>query len=1554
MSTVPATVRRRHAVALFLTTLLLAMTAPVVAHAANTATFSARTPASASSTTLTRPTISVSVYDPYGVRGAGSYSMLVDGVAVSPSMSYTVVGSWNPIKGDYRRLKLSYVPATALPYGQHTVQVRIIDQKNRKSSSTWSFTVKQPVNTATFSNMAPAAGSESVATRPTISVTVYDRYGIRGSGAVSMRVDGKSVSPSLSYPKSGDYRTVRLSYRPASAMAIASHTVRLTVKDLKSRESTLSWSFDVIGPEPVYDPMPMPNDSDCASCHSGYPAVHPMQACALCHAEDSPRRPMTGLNPGERMTPYTEANTSAHSLGCSMESPCHGGGGPFPHVLDSDCVRCHNAGNASAPSGHTQPIEGYHLSPSTSCVGRRCHVSSLTVEHYRRVVDGRRLTCAGCHGSTDPKVIAAIQADSAACDSCHSFSGRTHPGTEVVHNATASCVAGGCHPSEASVTHDGNCSPCHAPSRTASLDCSGCHVAAHGDIAAAHTVPEGGCIVQDCHTTDVTSLHRANCSRCHATGRTASTVCSNCHGEAQHRTVPGHIATLTTCVISGCHVSNAVDIHHEHRCAACHAPDKTPSTNCSLTCHTGDLTTIHVTEKHDASGVGSCVSAYCHGMDAARVHSTGPGCSACHRSGRTPTLDCATCHTADLSVVHEDGDGKHDAPDSTCVVEGCHPKSVFVLHDAALSCASCHWTGEGLTLTCAECHGADLTELHSSADTSHTAPIDTGCIKTGCHAESNVAALHAPGPRCAACHAAGKTPSLDCADCHAGDQDAIHIDGAVPHETPLGTCVAQECHDSSVAPIHHGTCSGCHFRSDREPSIVCAECHGTDIQELHASSEASHAAEPNGCNFSACHATDVSKVHQDGIDCAACHASTATPSLTCANPACHTLSAPDIHYFAAGSHTLLGGPCLGSGCHADDVTVIHDPDQACGSCHSNGKTPSLICSVCHVETLEELHDAEAHTVPSSECVDAGCHGDNVTSLHSGSALGCRSCHSPGRTPSTTCSTCHPGTILSVHQDADLAHIVPDNTCVTAGCHITNGATVHAGGPNCSACHEPGVPASLTCMAPSCHPGDLAPRHTFAAEAHAVPSGTCVGSKCHAPDLATLHTNGPACSPCHHTGTNPVATCYPCHSVDVPALHVDKTTRHTAPEGSCVKTGCHFADGETIHQDAETGCNSCHAIGKTPSLQCSNCHTGLIHPGYQAAHGPHGCSATTCHYGDVTTIHGDTSGCGRCHSTTGVLPNGDCQTCHDAFLLSHLKPIDDPHEIKASGESTSVAACTGPACHRNAVTVTHQDSSSSCAACHAPNVTPSKSCTGCHTSVPIIAQHEAIPGRHDVPASNGCYWRCHFDPSLTTIPAPEPAMHGCQCHNGPESQVAAPRASVPDTAGVVRIHVAGPSCAACHAATPAPSTDCLDCHDEGAGRLVEETVTYYDEWSGETTGLVTYRQDRHSIYHYKACNYCHLDAHSGYPHSNTQNDDVRGGIMAPVVGAARGNMIVLDDWSRTYALCSDCHGQGSRTWRHPNPWRRDEAGFVIYDEVTGDPTRGGPCHCGGNPTMTTPF
>src|SRR5450756_1171922 len=128
--------RRTAGIGAFVAIVMLALSLPSIAFAANTTIFRSLTPKAGSSTSVTKPKISVVCYDKYGVKRASKTSMTLDGVKVAKTFA------WYGGRG-HKKFKLTYkVPsARSLSLGSHRVVVRVTDRKNKRSVKAWHFHV---------------------------------------------------------------------------------------------------------------------------------------------------------------------------------------------------------------------------------------------------------------------------------------------------------------------------------------------------------------------------------------------------------------------------------------------------------------------------------------------------------------------------------------------------------------------------------------------------------------------------------------------------------------------------------------------------------------------------------------------------------------------------------------------------------------------------------------------------------------------------------------------------------------------------------------------------------------------------------------------------------------------------------------------------------------------------------------------------------------------------------------------------------------------------------------------------------------------------------------------------------------------------------------------------------------------------------------------------------------------------------------------------------------------------------------------------------------------
>jgi hypothetical protein len=406
----------------FVVSLVLALSVASIAFAANTATFSGATPRG--TTTVAKPTISVVVYDKYGVTAASGFSMTVGGSAKAVTMSR--YGGWGT-----RKFKLSYAVPADLARGTYTVAVRVHDLKHKTSTYSWTFTVADGVAPGTTSN----AVLNYIGSFGTIALTAADNDGGTGVAATYYKVDGGTT----------------LTYSAPITVPIPEMTKKLHRLDF--------WSSDVAG--------------NVESVKTVYFFVE--------------RAPTT----------LAQKHVLPVGLGCT-QSGCHG----------PDLISIHSeAGNGkfSAPKG-----------------------------------------CAVCHSTADGTT------PSATCTDCHENAHAVH--LAITSTSSPACSGAGCHGSNVSAIH-ANCAMCHAASAydaiiaAGNAHCESCHFAGglpvpvHDPIAA-HALGGGGCFGSSgCHAyTDAAAFHNGTPSGCRA-----------CHTGTTAATVAATVGWANRCALVGCH-----------------------------------------------------------------------------------------------------------------------------------------------------------------------------------------------------------------------------------------------------------------------------------------------------------------------------------------------------------------------------------------------------------------------------------------------------------------------------------------------------------------------------------------------------------------------------------------------------------------------------------------------------------------------------------------------------------------------------------------------------------------------------------------------------------------------------------------------------------------------------------------------------------------------------------------------------------------------------------------------------------------------------------------
>lgn len=746
-------------------------------------------------------------------------------------------------------------------------------------------------------------------------------------------------------------------------------------------------------------------DTACGSCHTGVTATDGHRAAHWA----SPQLIESGQS---RYAYYTGSAPSG--------------------VFTSDCAQCHTSNVIDEHLGVIDPTTGIvarrprfdNTGAALSCA--TCH-GSLDAGVMNAIAT-RATNCDACHVTHGPIADthrSSFATDtSVACGQCHDSDLSAQHSTFATTTPSGRLVAG--------------CALCHeywesergqqieGAIASGATQCAACHTGGHPDFAS-HTATSAAsqaCAV--CHTAggatsiDVKTLHAGAgigpCAVCHANSARVATIavktaeCVSCHaveGTDHHRNMTvkhTNSAMAADCTMSGCHASNQLPQAHEPYlsrfpqyatvCALCHAhadPGRIPAgaTAACGSCHTvhGDLNALHA-----APDSAECVA--CHeSADVRAVHagSAKGACAVCHDNPAVAVLPtsakCANCHGA-LSPADPNHypAGAHAAVDATLepgvACSQCHGLDMRTEHfkasSGAVTCAQCHENKvDSLTgawdKTCAQCHAAK----HDQAATKHQS-TKTACGGTGCHAISDVSAIHAakPGHGCALCHttpdALPVTTDCGAAGCHAnvtGNHEAKHdltsvVDGGcfgchltslTSEHAKLGyTCAT--CHSSAKAAVaaaiagHDRTCEACH------PAVNGRNKHAAqDTLEFVAGNSGGHRVSADlpwmQTKFSIGGATYTWT------------APAASAFLKTGRTTSSVVACSDCHNFG----TDPAGP------HGSTVTVRMDPaytgDYGTAYLSNSGISSStVICAKCHTNFrgMNNVHSAGDHD--NKKCV----------------------------------------------------------------------------------------------------------------------------------------------------------------------------------------------------------------------------------------------------------------------------------------------------------------------------------------------------------------------------------------------------------------------------------------------------------------------------------------------------------------------------------------------------------------------------------------------------------
>jgi hypothetical protein len=547
-------------IGVFVAGLVLALSLPAIALAANTATFSGAAPRG--NTTVSKPTISVVVYDQYGVSGSTSFYMSLGGV--SKPVTVTRYSGWGT-----RKFKLSYAVPDDLALGTYTVVTRVRDARHRLSTYTWTFTVTDGTPPVTTSNTVL-----NYIDSASIRLTATD---VGGTGVLH-------------------------TYYSLDGATQATYTTTLTVSaGIVSRLHSLEfWSVDVASNVEAHHTVlffVQMTKKTFAQNHA-LPDLY-CSTIAGCHGPD-----LTSI--------HSLATTTVAGFAYKSCAVCHNTNPDWP-APTADCTVCHGA---NGPHGVHATISS---DTSPSCTATACHGTDALTIHTN---------CSQCHASSRAGVPEAIHAGGAFCETCHPT------GYAAIHFTTTAphvvpegntCVSAVCHSSANGITIHApglGCASCHAPGkiRSSLATCStavGCHPAGlnlHAPLPAAHQSGTGCAVgATGCHVVDVTTIHdpsASKCAACHNTGNlpaiTKGTVCTKCHDISSivaSGTVPAHTGLAAHALGGGCFGNPTCHAYTD--ASAFHMG--TPS-GCSA-CHTGNrAATVALTPTWAAR----CALAGCH------------------------------------------------------------------------------------------------------------------------------------------------------------------------------------------------------------------------------------------------------------------------------------------------------------------------------------------------------------------------------------------------------------------------------------------------------------------------------------------------------------------------------------------------------------------------------------------------------------------------------------------------------------------------------------------------------------------------------------------------------------------------------------------------------------------------------------------------------------------------------------------------------------------------------------------------------------------------------
>jgi hypothetical protein len=452
------------------------------------------------------------------------------------------------------------------------------------------------------------------------------------------------------------------------------------------------------------------------------------------------------------------------------------------------CASCHVRGDAKETWQRVASTAGHrtHLESDSSALKNVQCVTCHGLEVHRFVPVDSTCAQAGCHVNVRITLAKMSNQTDAHCTTCHRFTADV-PALATRDSARGTLVPQmkqcfSCHQMQAVLAefdpakdpHRGTCGDCHNPhiqrmAAEAAQTCASakCHADWRSDpfhVGKNHVAVAKNCIL--CHEPHHAKVDASDCAGCHAAVKERKA------GKGLNPPLPFDTAAALRRV--------SLNLPVRHGPFFDDPPPGDPPR--------GGPPPAADSFPHARHKALSCITCHTSRSQRSRLTFQRPrGCQICHHQA-PKTSECGTCHTPAQLAVPE-------SVTATVAVAGAparvHATRFEHATHRALSCVSCHTTPVSLdpdpkTLSCAACH-----DDH-----------------------------HAPGRRCAACHAAD-----------APEARAAH---APPAEAHLG-CSA--CHTAGIvarlAPDRR-LCLSCHAKqADHYSTRECAVCHfGATPEEL--------------------------------------------------------------------------------------------------------------------------------------------------------------------------------------------------------------------------------------------------------------------------------------------------------------------------------------------------------------------------------------------------------------------------------------------------------------------------------------------------------------------------------------------------------------------------------------------------------------------------------------------------------------------------------------------------------------------------------------------------